>query len=508
MSYVVLARRYRPQTFEDIVGQEPIVTTLRNAIRTNRVAHAYLLAGPRGVGKTSAARILSKALNCQHGPTETPCNVCDICRCISEGNDIDVLEIDGASNRGIDEVRNIRQNVSYAPSRTRYKIYIIDEVHMLTRKAFNALLKTLEEPPAHVKFIFATTEAHKLPETIVSRTQRFTFKPVDHNQVVDHLRTIAQAESITISDDALTLVAAHGEGSFRDSISLLDQVKNQGEQVDLSTVEAVLGIASEQTVLTITGAVETGNIQKLVETLHTAQNSGYQAGILAKQVAVQLRDGLVTGSNSLPHSVITDLLQKLLSVPAAHDQSSALELALIEGALTQANQQAPTIPPKESKKEQPTENVPATEPTEPTQAVKPILEEPKTPVVEPQKTKSPTTKSDIPAPKTTQAKETNNATGEELWEQVLQNIKAKHNTLYSVARMADAHLHKDTLTLTLGFAFHQKRLNETKNKQILADLASSFAGKPISVECTLNKDSSAVKPKAAVVSPPVAATIS
>src|SRR3989337_2690172 len=185
MSYVVLARRYRPQTFEDIVGQEPIVTTLRNAIRANRVAHAYLLAGPRGVGKTSAARILSKALNCPHGPTETPCNMCDICRCISEGNDIDVLEIDGASNRGIDEVRNIRQNVSYAPSRTRYKIYIIDEVHMLTREAFNALLKTLEEPPQDVVFVLATTEPHKIPETIVSRCQRFDFRR-------PHVRNIAR----------------------------------------------------------------------------------------------------------------------------------------------------------------------------------------------------------------------------------------------------------------------------------------------------------------------------
>src|SRR4030066_1036676 len=185
MSYVVLARRFRPQTFEDIVGQEPIVTTLRNAIRANRVAHAYLLAGPRGVGKTSAARILSKALNCQHGPTETPCNVCDICRCISEGNDIDVLEIDGASNRGIDEGRNIRQNVSYAPSRTRYKIYIIDEVHMLTREAFNALLKTLEEPPAHVKFIFATTDPHKLPATVQSRCQRYDFRRIPLRMVVE-----------------------------------------------------------------------------------------------------------------------------------------------------------------------------------------------------------------------------------------------------------------------------------------------------------------------------------
>ena len=178
MSYVVLARRYRPQTFEDIVGQVPIVTTLRNAIRTNRVAHAYLLAGPRGVGKTSMARILSKALNCQHGPTETPCNVCDICRRVSDGTDIDVLEIDGASNRGIDEIRNIRQNVGYAASRARYKIYIIDEVHMLTREAFNALLKTLEEPPPHVKFIFATTAVSRLPETVQSRCQRFDFKNI------------------------------------------------------------------------------------------------------------------------------------------------------------------------------------------------------------------------------------------------------------------------------------------------------------------------------------------
>src|SRR3990167_7950092 len=200
MSYIVLARRYRPQTFEDIVGQEPIVTTLRNAIRTNRVAHAYLLAGPRGVGKTSAARILSKALNCQHGPTETPCNVCDICRCISEGNDIDVLEIDGASNRGIDEVRNIRQNVNYAPSRTRYKIYIIDEVHMLTREAFNALLKTLEEPPVHVKFIFATTEPAKVPMTIVSRCQRYHFKPIPIRQIKEKLAEIADAEKIKAGD--------------------------------------------------------------------------------------------------------------------------------------------------------------------------------------------------------------------------------------------------------------------------------------------------------------------
>ena len=187
MSYVVLARRYRPQTFSDIVGQAPIVKTLENAIRTDRVAHAYLFAGPRGVGKTSTARILSKALNCVNGPTDTPCNVCNICQSISEGSDIDVLEIDGASNRGIDEIRNIRQNVGFTPSRARYRIYIIDEVHMLTREAFNALLKTLEEPPSHVKFIFATTAANRLPETVQSRCQRFDFKNISVHDIEKHL---------------------------------------------------------------------------------------------------------------------------------------------------------------------------------------------------------------------------------------------------------------------------------------------------------------------------------
>src|SRR5438132_1103989 len=201
--YTVLARRYRPQLFADLVGQEPVAQALVNALESNRVAHAYLFTGARGVGKTSTARILAKALNCEKGPTATPCGVCDSCRAITSGDDIDVLEIDGASNRGIDEVREIRQNVQFRPSRARYKIYIVDEVHMLTPPAFNALLKTLEEPPAHVKFIFATTEVQRIPVTILSRCQRFDFAGISVPRIVERLRDIVTRENLQADDEAL-----------------------------------------------------------------------------------------------------------------------------------------------------------------------------------------------------------------------------------------------------------------------------------------------------------------
>ena len=194
--YTVLARRYRPQQFSDLVGQEPVARALVNALKSNRVAHAYLFTGARGVGKTSTARILAKALNCEKGPTATPCNACDRCQSIASGDDVDVLEIDGASNRGIDEVREIRGNVQYRPSRSRFKIYIVDEVHMLTPPAFNALLKTLEEPPPHVKFIFATTEVQKIPLTILSRCQRFDFAGIGTTQIVGRLREVVKQEGM------------------------------------------------------------------------------------------------------------------------------------------------------------------------------------------------------------------------------------------------------------------------------------------------------------------------
>ena len=228
MSYLVLARKKRPQVFEDVIGQRPITQTLQNAIAQKRVAHAFLFTGPRGVGKTSTARILAKALNCEKGPQMNPCNQCPACKEISEGNSIDVIEIDGASNRGIDEVRELRENVRYTPAKSRYKIFIIDEVHMLTLPAFNALLKTLEEPPPHIVFIFATTEPHKIPATILSRCQRYDFKRIPSGEIVQHLRRIVDEEKIEVSQRALSTLARESEGSMRDAQSLLDRLISYG----------------------------------------------------------------------------------------------------------------------------------------------------------------------------------------------------------------------------------------------------------------------------------------
>jgi DNA polymerase-3 subunit gamma/tau len=224
MSYLVLARKWRPQRFEEVIGQPHVVQTLTNAISAQQIAHAYLFSGARGVGKTSVARILAKALNCQQGTSPTPCNQCESCREITASASLDVLEIDGASNRRIDEIRELRENIRYLPAKSPYKIYIIDEVHMLTTEAFNALLKTLEEPPSHVIFIFATTEAHRIPITIMSRCQLFDFRRIAVRAIVDHLRHIAQEEGIQISDVSLRLLAREAEGSMRDAQSLFEQM--------------------------------------------------------------------------------------------------------------------------------------------------------------------------------------------------------------------------------------------------------------------------------------------
>ncbi len=300
MSYVVLARRYRPQTFEDLVGQEPIVTTIRNAIRSDRVAHAYLLAGPRGVGKTSMARILSKALNCQHGPTDTPCNICDVCRCISEGNDIDVLEIDGASNRGIDEVRNIRQNVGYAPSRSRYKIYIIDEVHMLTREAFNALLKTLEEPPSHVKFIFATTAANRLPETVQSRCQRFDFRNISIHDIEKRLLDICKAEGVQVESSAIHMIARYARGGLRDSQSVLDQLLSFcKDRISPEDVNFVLGCIGEDKILKMFDSFVKRDVSPALGIVDEILNEGKTSGEFIDQLLSCIRDLLIFSSCGL-----------------------------------------------------------------------------------------------------------------------------------------------------------------------------------------------------------------
>jgi len=241
--YVVIARKYRPATFEQLVGQEHIAKTLQNAIRQNKIAHALLFCGPRGVGKTTTARIFAKALNCVKGPTPTPCCKCSPCREIPEGNCLDVIEIDGASNNSVDDVRLLRENARYAPSRDRYKIYIIDEVHMLTTQAFNALLKTLEEPPAHVKFVFATTAPERIPATILSRCQRYIFRRISRSETVASLKKIAEAEGIAADDEALAFIADKSSGSLRDAQSILDQARSIGaDRLTLKDVSKLLSV--------------------------------------------------------------------------------------------------------------------------------------------------------------------------------------------------------------------------------------------------------------------------
>jgi DNA polymerase-3 subunit gamma/tau len=260
--YIVTARKWRPMRFEDVVGQTHITTTLRNAMAAGRLAHAYLFSGPRGVGKTTTARLLAKLVNCLHPEEQNPDNVCENCIEITEGRSFDVLEIDGASNRGIEEIRNLRESVRYAPTKGSTKVYIIDEVHMLTKEAFNALLKTLEEPPAHVLFIFATTEINKVPPTILSRCQRFDFRRIRTDEIAENLRTIARAEGITMDEDALLTVARRGDGSLRDAQSLFDQVVALcGTTVTSAGIIEALNIVDQEVYFRVTDLIAAGDVK-------------------------------------------------------------------------------------------------------------------------------------------------------------------------------------------------------------------------------------------------------
>ena len=294
VNYEVFARKYRPQTFDDLVGQNHVSRTLKNAVAQNRLAHAYLFVGPRGVGKTSTARILAKSLNCINGPTITPCGVCDNCREIAGGNSLDVIEIDGASNNSVEDVRQLRENVRYAPAKGRYKIYLIDEVHMLSSAAFNALLKTLEEPPEHVKFIFATTEPQKVLATILSRCQRFDLHRIPANLIAQHLQFIAKKEKITLQPAAAHAIARGAEGGLRDAESMLDQlVAFCGEKIAESDVLNVFGFTSEQTVSDLTGRILRGETPEAIDLLHEQSEAGKDMMRLMSDLIAYLRDLLV-----------------------------------------------------------------------------------------------------------------------------------------------------------------------------------------------------------------------
>jgi DNA polymerase III subunit gamma/tau len=459
-----LYRAHRPTKLGEIVGQEHITTTLGHALKKGTISHAYLFTGPRGTGKTSIARILAHEINGL--PYE------------DEANHLDIIEIDAASNRRIDEIRDLRDKVHTAPTSSKYKVYIIDEVHMLTREAFNALLKTLEEPPAHVIFILATTEVHKLPETIISRTQRFAFKPVDLPKVVDYLRTIAKKEKIDIADDALELVAAHGEGSFRDSISLLDQMRNHDKKITLSDVQTTLGIAPAEVITQLIAALSQHDAVAVATELQQVQTQGYEPARLAKQLGQALRQALLSGEAPLPHNTLMRLLAELINVPASPDPRIRLEISLLDAALTGVAQPAPTVVNAPKRAPAPKASAPA----------KTMSEEVQTKPASVTAEHPSAYKKPAPPPEDDDVAEPSSETlNPEDWAKVLATIKQTSHTLYSIARMAQPQFAPGVLTLELGSAFHQKRLTEKKTHQTLANLVATTTGHNMRVVCIVSE---------------------
>ena len=319
MSYQVLARKWRPQRFEDVVGQETVTKTLKNAIESDRMAHAFLFSGVRGVGKTSTARILAKALNCGKGPTPTPCGECDSCQEVASASSVDVLEIDAASNTGVDNIRELRESVRYGTARDRFKIFIIDEVHMLSNAAFNALLKTLEEPPAHVKFILATTQYEKIPVTIVSRCQQFDFKPIPFRLITERLKLISQEEEIEISDYALNAIVSAAQGSMRDAQSGLDRIiAFSGKQISDEDARTLLGVVDERAVLAVVDAVVDNDAKSLISQVEDLANSGIGPQSFCRKLIQHVRNLMVCQ--------VTGWDEQLLNLADAH-KDAVLEQA-------------------------------------------------------------------------------------------------------------------------------------------------------------------------------------
>lgn len=493
-----LYRTYRSKNLSEIIGQEHITIALSNALKSGAISHAYLFTGPHGVGKTSIARILAHEIN------GLP---------YDDATHLDIIEIDAASNRRIDEIRDLRDKVHIAPTSAKYKVYIIDEVHMLTREAFNALLKTLEEPPAHAVFILATTEAHKLPETIVSRTQRFAFKPVDLGKVAAHLKAMAKTEKISIDDQALAMIAAHGGGSFRDSISLLDQTRSVGHKVTASDVESMLGMAPAELIATLLQNIAAHNAASVVQTLSQLYNQGSDPAQIAKQLSAVLREQLLTGSMILPRDQLITLLTKLLEVASAGDARAMLEITLIDIALDGTAQ--PTvqlIPPAKlstSKDKGPAVSASSLASRQPTQTQQlppasasleqvdsrkhAVAGEPEGEVAKPTAQANQSTTRDLPqATPPEKGMVSEDVEGGDMldpvmWEHVLDIIKKGHSTLYSFLRTAEPHVAKGAITFVVSNAFNKKVLTKSENKKIISQAISTATGADMPFECIIGK---------------------
>ncbi|GHT08817.1 hypothetical protein AGMMS49532_04920 [Endomicrobiia bacterium] len=337
MAYLVLARKFRPQNFDEVVGQEHISQTLKNSISEKRIAHAYLFSGPRGCGKTTMARILAKALNCKNGPTIKPCGVCENCVEISKSSSVDVLEIDGASNNGIDDIRVLRENVKFSTASSKYKIYIIDEAHQITAQAFNALLKTLEEPPAHVIFIMATTEQHKIPITILSRCQRYRFKLISGAEMVCAIKSIGQEEGFEIDDEALNIVTSASGGSMRDALSLLDQaVSSNTGRITGDYMRGLLGLLPKDIIVSVTDNIAKGDIHAILKIVKEIYEQGYNILQFARDLREHLRNVMIYSINpaiaeiSSEDKKIFDVQKSLFTVSRYVRMNNLLSKALEE----------------------------------------------------------------------------------------------------------------------------------------------------------------------------------
>lgn len=430
-----LYRKYRPRSFNETVGQEAITQTLKEAVKSGRITHAYLFAGPRGVGKTTIARILAHEIN------SLPYK--------SDDFHLDIIEIDAASNRRIDEIRDLREKVHILPTAAKYKIYIIDEVHMLTKEAFNALLKTLEEPPAHCIFILATTEVYKLPETIISRTQRFNFKPVSKTAAISRLRKIAKAENIIIDDSAIELLAGFGDGSLRDIIGMLDQLNAAGKAIRETEIRDFLGLPAAEIIDHLLAAAEAGDPRTALELMDNLKDQAVSPAAVSKALSVRVRLRLLESADNTQW--LTTLLKDLLEVTSSINSQESLELAILEAAAVNRDRPDQPQPPKtNNRQDSNTEIDPsATDRSSPTQKLASLS--------------------------TSQ------------WSDILNRIKSQAPSLYTALRLAEPNIVKGTLYLSFAFSLHQKKAQEARHIKLIGQAIEDITGAKLVIKCSVDK---------------------
>ncbi|MCD6423514.1 MAG: DNA polymerase III subunit gamma/tau [Elusimicrobia bacterium] len=480
--YKVLARKYRPQNFDDFVGQGTIVNTLKRAIEKNKTAYAYIFAGPRGSGKTSMARVFAKALNCEKGPTTNPCNKCEICNEITAGTSLDVIEIDGASNRGIEEIRALRENVNLRPSKARYKIYVIDEVHMLTTEAFNALLKTLEEPPEYVKFIFATTAPEKIPPTIISRCQRFDFKPLTLKEIEKKISEISKKENFKIEKGAISVINEFANGSLRDVLSIVDQliVFSEGK-ITIEDVRKLLGIVDEKGIDEILKSIVSKNINQAISSLHKLISEGKDPVLIIEGIIKRLRDILVFKIEDGEKGEIFSYFDKMTTDEIL--QASSLSIEFKEKLRRETQPillteilifKLVSLIGKETQKE---DNL----------TIFDIVNEEKNKKIdEKEQEKEDKEKKEID--ETRDREKTDDIIGN--WHIVLKKIKEKSRILEAAIREGKPERFEDgilSISFEENFEFHKKRVDE--NRKTIEKIISKISGKEVKIETFLKKNS-------------------